>query len=129
MEHNIIDVLASPGIQKMVLLKKDNNLDHLDNLGEIPDMPAVYAICGRVNGAPANPRAVNAAMNLRQAVVDHFSTTEEDECVRTFMQSIKIKELVYEILPDASAAVLEEKRNKWVEKFRPSCNEVLNKVY
>lgn len=129
MDHNMISNLLQPGARQMTLLKKDNNLDQLDNLNEIPAMPAVYAICGRVNNAPANPRMVGAAMNLQQAVTAHFSEAETDDCLGAFMRSIKIKELVYEILPDATPELLAQKKEAWTAKLNPACNEELNKVY
>lgn len=127
MEHLIIDI--GPGMQQVTLLKKENNLDQLDNLSELPEQPAVYAICGRVNNKPANARMVGTAANLREAVLMHFSDGETNECLRQFMQSIKIKELVYELLPGASSEQLAQKKTEWSAQFKPACNETLNKVY
>ncbi|MBC9934521.1 hypothetical protein [Chitinophaga qingshengii] len=129
MSHNMIEQSGFPGMQHMQLFKKDNNMDGRDNLDTIPQEPAVYAICGRVNGAPANPRFVGAAMNLQEAVRAHFSAYEQDTCLRTFMQSIKLKDLVFEIIDTPSPQLLEDKGAAWIERLKPACNEMLNKVY
>ena len=129
MDHNILDVSLVEGMQTMQLFSKETNLDGLDNLATIPASPAVYAICGRVNGKPANPRFVGATMNLREAVIAHFGDDEKDSCLQAFLHSIKLKDLVFEIISEPSPAVLEAKAGQWKETLKPVCNEIINKVY
>ena len=108
-----------------IIYKKDNNLDELDNLDELPQLPAVYAICGRINGKASNCRHVGITENLQKAIKLHFSNDEADECLKTFMQSIKIKALIYELLNEPDESYLHD----WKEEFKPDCNEELNKVH
>jgi hypothetical protein len=41
-------------------------------MDQLPGQPAVYAICGQVNGLPANPRYIGETDNLRKAIIGHF---------------------------------------------------------
>ncbi len=128
MEHNYIEVEEIPAVKQMVLHQKDNNLDRLDNLDELPAEAAVYAICGRVNGKPANARFVGVSANLQASVKEHFKGLPEGkECFKQFMQSIKTKVIVYELLSGAEDP--EQKRNEWQRNFKPDCNEVLNEIH
>ena len=129
MDHNIIDVSLTEGMQTMHLFSKESNLDGQDNLASIPTSPAVYAICGRVNGKPANPRFVGAAMNLREAVIAHFGNDEKEGCLHAFLHSIKLKDIVFEIITDPSPASLEVRVSEWKETLKPVCNEIINKVF
>jgi hypothetical protein len=122
MEHHILESLESK-ILRMQLFKKDNNLDQKDNLDEVPEETAVFTICGRVNGFAANPRYVGATKNLREAVKELFNTTD---CVGQFMNSIKLKDLLYEVVAEDQ---LENKKAEWESKFKPQCNEVMNEVH
>ncbi len=110
-----------------ILYKKDNNLEQKDNLDTLPNGPAVYGIFGRINGEPANCRHVAATKNLKQAILHHFSDSESYDCLRTFMQSIKIKMLVYQEL-DASAD-FEDMKLQWEARYKPECNEQLNHIH
>lgn len=131
MDHNYIDIENDAAIKNTVINQKDNNLDKLDNLNELPEAAAVYLICGRVNGKPANPRYVGQTENLRKEIKDHFDLKVDvtNECVKTFVQSIKIKELVYQLLPEASEEERTEMKTDWEQRFQPDCNEVLNEVH
>src|SRR5258708_6283901 len=104
MEHNYISVGEQESITALVIFQKDNNLDGRDNLDSLPETPAVYALCGRVNNQPANARFVGESENLRRAIRQHFdpSASVGDECLREFMLSIKTKTLLYELLPVSS---------------------------
>ena len=116
-------------VKDFVLYKKNNNLDQEDNLDDLPEAPAVYAISGRINGAPANCRHVGVTHNLRESVKIHFSDAEPDACLKQFMQSIKIKTLNYELLDEHEPQVLDSKKAAWSERFKPECNEALNEVF
>jgi hypothetical protein len=129
MEHNILTMDADTSVQELVIHHRDFNLDKTDNLDTLPDMPAVYALCGRVNGQPANPRFVGCTNNLRSAIRAHYTTGETDECLRKFMQSIKTKTLVFEVMPDGAHEKLKERQESWRERYKPQCNDELNQVY
>lgn len=133
MEHNYFN-LEQSGINTLVLLQKDNNLDGKDNLDSLPDLPAVYAICGRVNGKPANPRYIGETSNLREAVSKHFDRSETGdggchECFKEFILSIKIKELVYSLMPDSSQEDRLIAKKEWETKYKPDCNKLMNEIH
>ncbi|WP_217602608.1 hypothetical protein [Chitinophaga sp. GbtcB8] len=133
MEHNYMSIEQGT-LYTQVLLQKDNNLDKNDNLDDLPETPAVYAVCGRVNGQPANPRFIGETGNLRAAIRSHFETTDTNgdvctQCFKEFMLSIKIKELVYTLLPDSSPEERSSVKKEWEEKYKPNCNKQLNEVH
>jgi excinuclease UvrABC nuclease subunit len=111
------------------IYKRDNNLDARDNLDDIPSEKAVYAISGRINGAPANCRFVGESEDLRRSVKEHFSTTEADSCLRKFMQSIKIKTIDFILLPDSTSDERLQLVSRWKEEYKPDCNDELNVVF
>ena len=82
MDHNFI--LTEPTVEVEVLLLNhpDYNLDKSDSLGEIPKSSGVFAICGRVNGKPANCRHVSASNNIQEAVRQLYEDIEENTCIR-----------------------------------------------
>ncbi len=131
MEHNYIEAEKESEIKKLVIYQKDNNLDHRDNLDDIPTGPAVYMICGRVNGRAANPRYVGETNNLQKAIKKHFdkSVKESDSCFKEFILSIKIKELVYQLLPGSKKEDRLLKKTEWSDKYQPKCNEELNEIH
>jgi hypothetical protein len=133
MENNYVDVAATPLVQSLVIYQKDNNLDQKDNLDLLPAEPAVYAVCGRINNQAANPRYVGETDNLQEAIKSHFDpkrpAPEGNECFKAFMLSIKIKALIYELLPDSSGEERANKREEWVKKHKPTCNEALNEIH
>lgn len=115
-------------VENFQLLKADNNLDRRENLEALPESPAVYGIFGRINGEPANCRFIGYTESLRSAIQKHY-TDEKDACLRTFMQSIKLKTLTYQLvgkMPDTDRQKLEK---EWKEKHKPECNETLNQVF
>jgi len=115
-----------------VIHQRDNNLDKIDNLDELPEHAAVFAVCGRVNGKPANPRYVSQTANLRKETQKLFDKNEpapvDAECFKEFMMSIKTKELVYKILQNLSEPERLDVKNKWIKNFQPQCNEALNEI-
>jgi hypothetical protein len=131
MEHHYVDISLLPGCSKTVLDQRDNNIDRMDNLDTLPEAPAVFAICGRVNGQTANPRYVGTTDNLRQTIKQCFEPHSKflPDCVRQFVLSIKTKELVYETIQNFSPEENHKRKKSWEDKFKPQCNEVLNKVY
>lgn len=113
----------------LVIYQRDNNIDGKDNLSLLPRGKAVYALSGRINGQPANYRMVGITDNLQQSIKQHFSSQEKNECLKTFMQSIKIKMLTYRLAPDMSAEDMDNTLKEWQEQYKPDCNEQLNEVY
>lgn len=118
-------------IKSLVIFQKDNNLDKKDNLDTLPELPAVYAICGRVNNQAVNPRYVGESENLRVTIQQHFDKSgfSEDECCREFMFSIKTKVLVYELMPSSSKEERLVRKNEWELKYKPVCNKELNEIH
>lgn len=114
---------------EVLLFKKDNNLDGKDNLDSLPPGKAIYGLFGRINGRPANCRFIGTTENLREAVKHHFSDRETKVCLRTFMQSIKIKFLVYQPLTNEKPADIEGIQMDWEQKFKPDCNDELNRIH
>ncbi|MBN9381672.1 MAG: hypothetical protein J0H74_12955 [Chitinophagaceae bacterium] len=131
MEHNYIAIEEKEGLNRLVLFQKDNNLDGKDNLDMLPESPAVYAVCGRVNGKPANPRYIDATENLRQSVRMHFDRSQSaaNECFREFMLSIKTKELVFKMMPGTSEEERAAVREEWEKQYKPECNKELNEIH
>ncbi|MBD0259619.1 MAG: hypothetical protein ICV83_28195 [Cytophagales bacterium] len=131
MDHQYIQLEAGSATRSLVLFQKDNNLDGKDNLGSLPEAPAVYAICGRVNGTPANPRYVGETDDLQRAVRMHFEASEpgQDECFKEFMLSIKTKVLLYEVLPGSTGEERQAKKREWEATYKPVCTKELNEVH
>lgn len=131
MEHNTIDLKENSEVTSLVIYQEDNNLDKLDNLSDLPNSPAVYAICGSVNGQPVNPRFVGETDNLQKSIRSHFNkaSVEEEECFKEFMHSIKIKVLVYQIFEGSTKEERKLEEKKWKEKYQPKCNSELNKIH
>lgn len=132
MEHNFLDLNLESEMHCQVIHQRDNNLDKIDNLDELPEHAAVFAVCGRVNGKPANPRYVSQTANLRKETQKLFDKNEpapvDAECFKEFMMSIKTKELVYKILQNLSEPERLDVKNKWIKNFQPQCNEALNEI-
>ena len=111
------------------IYKSGNNLDKIDNLDSIPEKEAVYGIFGRINGRPANCRHIGETANLRNAIKMHFAENESKECLKQFMQSIKIKTINYELLPGSNSEERLAILRKWKEEFNPNCTEELNEIH
>lgn len=129
MNHHILDLENKPESNMLIIDHEDYNLDGKDNLNKIPEEKGVYAICGRVNGKPANARWVGYAENLREAVQNHYSDNETNECLRDYMRSIKTKALIFKCMPEALSDELESEQQNWEDEFNPVCTPELNKVY
>lgn len=127
MTHEYIQPEES--VRQLVLQHKDFNLDKKDNLDDLPALPAVYAICGRVNGQPVNARFVGATDDLLAAVKSHFGETEGNDMLRNYMRSIKIKMLLYKAMPYSTEEEREVVRQEWENRMQPKCTDELNQVY
>lgn len=116
-------------MERIFLQHREYNLDKKDNLASIPTQAAIYAICGRVNGQPANARFVGATANLQAAIQHHYTDAETDDCLKTFMRSIKSKELLYRLVSDESEEEIAALAEDLKRKFRPACTEEMNQVF
>jgi hypothetical protein len=103
---------------EMVIYERNNNLDRRDNLDEIPAEKAVYAIYSRINGRPANCIFISETNNLQSAVRGHFVPAEVNADLRDFMQSIKIKTLVYTLMPESSKEERMKIVNDWKKEMQ-----------
>lgn len=124
-----MEILNGKRVTDFRIFKKDNNIDGLDNLDELPTSEAVYAICGRINGAPANCRYVGHTNNLQLAIKKHFSSEEPYACLKQFMQSIKIKTINFELMEGSTESERIERKELWEDEMKPACNETLNEVF
>lgn len=129
MIHKYVQGEEQTSIQNLVIQHKDFNLDSKDNLDEIPILPSIYALCGRVNGQAVNARYVGSTENLQAAVKAHFSAKEPNESLRNFMQSIKIKMLVFLTMPGSTENERQEIKQQWENEMTPQCNDELNRIY
>ncbi len=131
MDHNFIRIDDSE-TKQLTLFQRDNNLDRMDNLDELPQRAAIFAICGKVNGQPANPRHIALTTNLQEQIKKLFSESnhQDDTCLKEFILSIKTKHLIYKLIQDdiSSAPALDLKKN-WEMLYRPECNAELNKIH
>ncbi len=133
MEHNIIDTTQDNSIKDQVLFHQENNIDGKDNLNNLPESAAVYAICGRVNGKPANARYVGITNNLQDTLKQLFDkevpAPEGNDCFKTFMLSIKIKTILYLSTDGLTEDEQIEQKKIWNNKYKPECTEALNEIH
>lgn len=129
MDHQFLLTEPTTEVEVLLLNHPDYNLDKSDSLGDLPESAGVFAVCGRVNGKPANCRVVRSADNIKAAVSGLFEDSEKDACVREYMRSIKTKLLIYKEFPEADQQELEKYVSEWQAQYDPQCNEELNKVY
>jgi hypothetical protein len=127
MTHDYIQPEES--VKQVVLQHKDYNLDKKDNLDDLPALPGIYAICGRVNGQPVNARFVGSTEDLLAAVKSHYTEAETDEGLRNYMRSIKIKMLLYTTMPYSTEEERQAAKQEWENKLHPKCTDELNQVY
>ncbi len=129
--HFIIDEkLITADQDAHILYNADFSLGELDTISELPEISAVFAICGRINGKAANCRVVRSTQNLRKSIRDLYTDVEQDQCILDYMRSIKTKIILFREVPaekykEAKDDLVEE----WTKLLKPVCNEELNKVY
>lgn len=131
MQHNFIQIEDSESTE-LTLFQKDNNLDKLDNLNDLPQEAAIFVICGKVNGQAANPRYVGLAKNLREQIKLLFTegTHHQSPCLREFMLSIKTKHILYKtVQEDISTEGSLNLKRTWEILYRPDCNDEMNKIH
>ena len=111
------------------LKNKLYSIDGEDNIDQVPESPAVYAVCGRVNSETANCRYIGKSENLRETVASHFLPGEIDTCFREFMNSIKTKVLVYKAFDKADDQEMTSEYTRLQKSIKVNCNEELNQVF
>lgn len=94
------------------------NLDRID-IDNLPERKAVYAIFARDKdtGEPINCRYVGETDNLKERTKAHFQVDELNSCLKEFMQSIKTKLLLYELMPNSLKDDRLGKEKRWVGKY------------
>lgn len=111
------------------LKNKLHSIDGEDNLDQVPELPAIYAVCGRVNGETANCRYLGKCKNLREAVANHYLPSEADACFQEFMDSIKTKVLVYKTFNKADDQRVASEYAELQRSVKINCSEKLNQVF
>ncbi len=109
-------------VVKMEVYHKDYNIDKKDNLGELPEEPAVFGIFGITHETPVHPRYVGSTDNLRRSVRDVFEKPES-EGLKNFMQSPWIQMLCYELLPNATEEERKQVEDEWIREYDPKVTE------
>jgi hypothetical protein len=104
----------------IVLLK----LSKVD-LKKLPEKEAVYAIFTQDNEdkKPINCRYVGETDNLMARAKVHFSIREQNESLRSFMQSDRKKIMLYELMPDSTKEDRLMVEKKCVSSYRPEYNK------
>lgn len=110
------------------------------NLNELPERKAVYAIFAqdKETKKPINCRYVGETDNLMERIKAHFSIEtdnlmerlkahfsieEQNECLKSFMQSSKTKLMIYELMPNSTKEDRLIKEKEWISSYQPKCNE------
>ena len=95
------------------------------NLNELPEKKAVYAIFAqdKETKKPINCRYVGETDNLMERIKAHFSIEEQNECLKSFMQSSKTKLMIYELMPNSTKEDRLIKEKEWISSYQPKCNE------
>ncbi|MEI6682376.1 MAG: hypothetical protein WCO44_07100 [Bacteroidota bacterium] len=88
-----------------------------EQIEEIPDKPAVYALFSMDNDLVC--RYVDYSGNLRESIRKHFGPDEPNIYIRYLMLSCKNKLLHYEVEPNGITDGTSEKVNAWISKFHP----------
>jgi hypothetical protein len=108
--------------QRLQIWHKDYNLDHRDNIPEIPAQKAVFGIFAIIGEEQANCRFIGQAEDLSQCIKALFEGPD-DKGLKSFMQGSWVKSLEYQVFemssPDQRSAVVDE----WARKYRPGIHE------
>lgn len=105
------------------MAKETVNLSEM-NLDNLPQRKAVYAIFASEKDSqkPINCRYVGETDNLEERTKKHLGNSEQNECLKEFMQSDKVKLMTYELLPNSDKQDRFAKENEWIELYKPKCN-------
>jgi hypothetical protein len=91
------------------------------DLNDLPDGKGLYAIYSRKNGSLGNCIYVGETENIRESTIKHLSSSEENECLRTFAQS-KIIILRFELMPNSDKEQRLDIAREWTDRFHPRCH-------
>lgn len=96
-----------------------------NKLGELPRRKAVYAIFAQreKTNELINCHYVGETDNLEERTKAHFSKKEANACLLKFMQSDRIKSMLYELMPNSTEEDRTRKEKQWIEKHNPKCNK------
>lgn len=121
----IIDIPQNSSIQRHTISVSELTSQRDSQHSTLSKRPAVFLICSRINGQPANPRYVGSTLNFQKTVLelDHENIPN---CVKEFIQSTKTKEIIYELVEMDDDEVLFQKRTEWTKRFNPMCPENQN---
>jgi len=109
-------------VVKMEVYHKAYNIDKKDNLGELPEEPAVFGIFGIIHEVPVHCRYVGSTDNLRKSVKDVFENPGT-EGLKNFMQSPWIQMLCYDVMPGSSEEDRKKKEEEWTKEYEPKVND------
>jgi len=110
---------AVSSVVQLEIWHRDHNLDQLDNLGELPDEPAVFGIFGIINDQPVNCRYVGETDNLRGAVTTLFEAPPGEGLLQ-FMQGPWIKMLLYEKAVGLTNPERQSAVSQWIRTHKPA---------
>ena len=106
-------------IVRLEIRHGDYNLDQLDNLGELPEEPAVFGIFAIINDQPVNCRYVGETENLRGVITSLFESPP-GEGLRQFMQGPWIKMLLYEKAVGLTNPERQSVVSQWARTHKPA---------
>ena len=95
------------------------------DIDKLPNTEAVYAIYAEDKDTlkPINCRYVGETDDIQRRTGEHFDESEENECLKEFMQSNKTKILVYELMPGSDDDERLEAESAWIASKKPKCNK------
>lgn len=102
---------------KFVILDKSN-------LSNLPKRKSVYLIfgIGKIVKNLINYIYVGETDNLEERTKAHFKKNETNECLKKFMQSSKIKMMIYELMANSTKEERLKKEKEWKKRFKLRCN-------
>ncbi|MBC9929284.1 hypothetical protein [Chitinophaga qingshengii] len=115
--HSFFPMYISEDIRSMVMASAGSLIAGKENLSDIPAIPAVYAICARVNGRPANCRFIGETDDLKKSLHHHFGEEEQSRRLYSFMRSAKQKVLIYLPMDGEEPAKRCSTEKYWKEKI------------
>ena len=113
--------METTSITRLEVFHKSFNLDHKDNLDELPEAGGVFGIFAVVNEEPLNCRLIAESDNIRQSVKELFENPPS-EGLKKFMQGPWIQMCIFEIMADDVQA-RKELAKKWSAEYEPKIDE------
>ena len=113
--HSIEEAAAPKRLQ---IWHRDYNLDHRDNISEIPAGKAVFGIFALIGDEQSNCRFIGQTDDLRQRIGQLFEEGD-DKGLKTFMQGPWFKVLEYQLFEAESPDQMPEVAEEWTRRYRP----------